>query len=449
MISMELLSQVLERIKPREEDYRELNEVRLYLLELVKSSSEELGLEVKPYFVGSLEKDTFLRGDHDIDLFLAFPLDTPLEVLREKGLELAKRIAEDLDRYEVAYAEHPYVRAYYKGFQVDLVPCYDVRDWRDVKTAVDRSILHTRWVLENLSGRNDEVRLFKKFLKGINAYGSEIYVRGFSGYLAEILVIKFGSFLEVLEKHDFMLRQKVIDPGNWLKREPEIAMKTVKREIEEDKPLVVIDPVDPRRNVAANLSWERYGLFYFNAKKFLENPSQEFFFPRVTPGNYLNELKRKGTHLLTLLFNPPDIVDDLLLPQVEKTAKGLARQLELEGFKVLGIDYGRNFIFLEVDRLERPIVSIKRGPLYFSSHGLRFYARNERVWIEGKDLYSEKPTEGWIVDVLEKILKSGMFSAGKQVKKAVQEADILVDYVPRSLRKDAYLFLSRMKFRIK
>ncbi len=136
------------------------------------------------------------------------------------------------------------MRASYRGgVSVDLVPCYDVKSWRDVKTAVDRSILHTGgWVLENLNGRNDEVRLLKRFLKGINAYGSEIHVRGFSGYLAEILIIEHGSFLEVLGKADFMLRRKIIDPGNWLKREYEIAMKTVRREIDADRPLIVMDP---------------------------------------------------------------------------------------------------------------------------------------------------------------------------------------------------------------
>ncbi|MCD6372245.1 MAG: CCA tRNA nucleotidyltransferase, partial [Thermococcus sp.] len=318
-----VLEKILQRIRPTEEERALVEGLMRELEGIAKETIERLGLDVKPYFVGSLAKDTYLAGDHDVDLFLAFPLDTPLEELRERGLELGKAIAEGLDGYEVAYAEHPYVRATYRGVGVDLVPCYDVRSWKDVRTAVDRSILHTRWALENLSGRNDEVRLLKRFLKGINAYGSEIYVRGFSGYLAEILVIKYGSFLDVLEKADFMLKQKVIDPESWLKKEPEIALKTVKRETEEDKPLIVIDPVDPRRNVSANLSWERYGIFYFKAHQFLEDPSEEFFFVEGDiKGNYLDELRRKGTHLVTIMFPKPDLVDDILLPQLERSARG-------------------------------------------------------------------------------------------------------------------------------
>ncbi|WP_430515197.1 CCA tRNA nucleotidyltransferase [Pyrococcus woesei] len=445
----DVIEEVLQKIVPSEEEKRFIKTLMEEIKEKAKETIEELNLNAKPYFVGSLAKDTYLAGDHDVDLFIAFPLDTGLEELKEKGLEIGKALGNKLGKYEIAYAEHPYVRAKYKGVKVDIVPCYDVKSWKDVRTAVDRSILHTKWVLENLHGRNNEVRLFKRFLKGINAYGSEIYVRGFSGYLAEILIIEFGSFLSVLEKADFMLRKKIIDPKEWIKKESEIAMKTIKREVEEDKPLIVIDPVDPRRNVAANLSWERFGLFYFSSIQFLKKPSLEFFFPTKKGEDYREELRRKGTHIITLLFTPPDLVDDLLLPQVEKTAKGLAKALEIEGFKVFGVDYGRNFIFLEVDRVEKPRIEIKKGPLYFTSHGRRFYEKNERVWIEGKDLMAEKKVSGFIVEVLEEIFKKGQFSAGKNVKEAITSSDILIDFVPKSLSNEAYLFLSREKFSVK
>jgi len=449
-----VLERVLQRIRPTEEERAFVEGLMKELEGIAKEAIERLGLDVKPYFVGSLAKDTYLAGDHDVDLFLAFPLDTPLEELRERGLELGKAIAESLEGYEVAYAEHPYVRARYKGVSVDLVPCYNVRSWRDVKTAVDRSILHTRWVNENLGGRNDEVRLLKRFLKGVNAYGSEIYVRGFSGYLAEILIIKYGSFLDVLEKADFMLRQKVIDPENWLKKEPEVALKTVKREIEEDRPLVVIDPVDPRRNVAANLGWERYGIFYFKAHQLLENPSEEFFFGRMKrEGNYLTELRRKGTHLVAIMFPKPDLVDDILLPQLERSARGFERALSREGFRVLGWDVGhragRAFLMLEIDRRERGKVTIKPGPEFFTERGWDFYRKNEKVWLIGKKLYAEKRVKENIVDVIVELLEKNQVALGKNVREDIKNAEILLDYVPKELEEDAYLFLSREKWNLK
>ncbi|ASJ06357.1 CCA tRNA nucleotidyltransferase [Thermococcus pacificus] len=449
-----VIKEVLQQIRPTEEERAFIENLMRELEELAVETIEELGLDVKPYFVGSLAKDTYLAGDHDVDLFLAFPLETPLEELREKGLELGKAMAERLDSYEIAYAEHPYVRARYRGVSVDLVPCYDVKSWKDVRTAVDRSILHTEWVNENIRGKNDEVRLLKRFLKGINAYGSEIYVRGFSGYLAEILVIKYGSFLEVLEKADFILRQKIIDPGNWLKREYETAMNTVKREADEDRPLIVIDPVDPRRNVAANLGWERYGIFYFKAMKFLEEPSTKFFFPeKPRAGNYLDELRRKGTHLVVLAFEKPDLVDDLLLPQLERSARGFEKALEREGFRVFGWDYGysgdKAFIMLELDRVERERVTIKPGPEFFTERGLDFYRKNERVWVRGKRLYAEKRVKENIVDVISELLEKNQVALGKGIREMIKLADVLADYAPKELEQSAYLFLSREKWNLK
>ena len=450
----EVIQNVLERIRPSEEERAFVEGLMVELRGLAEETIESSGLDVKPYFVGSLAKDTYLAGDHDVDLFLAFPLETPLGELRKEGLELGKAIAEKLDSYQLAYAEHPYVRANYKGVSIDLVPCYDVRDWRDVRTAVDRSILHTQWVNEHLNGRNDEVRLLKRFLKGINAYGSEIYIRGFSGYLAEILVIKYGSFLEVLRNADFMLRQKIIDPRNWLKEEPELAMKTIRREIGEKRPLIVLDPVDPRRNVAANLSWERYGVFYFRSMEFLESPSTGFFFPEPPEvGSYLAELRQKGSHLITLLFDKPDMIDDLLLPQLEKSARGVEKALERENFRVLGWDVGyvdgKAFVMLEVDRIERERVTVKRGPEFFTRNGLNFYRKNERVWLEGKRLYAEKRIKENIVDVLVDLFERSQVSLGKGIAGLVKGADVLVDYVPKELEQRAYLFLSREELNLK
>ncbi|WP_258085055.1 CCA tRNA nucleotidyltransferase [Thermococcus thermotolerans] len=449
-----VLQKVLPRIRPTDEERAFVEGLMRELEGIAEETIESLGLDVKPYFVGSLAKDTYLAGDHDVDLFLAFPLDTPLEGLRERGLELGRAIAEKLGSYEIAYAEHPYVRARYKGVKVDLVPCYDVKSWREVRTAVDRSILHNRWVIENLRGRNDEVRLLKRFLKGINAYGSEIYIRGFSGYLAEILVIKYGSFLEVLKNADFMLRQKIIDPGNWLKREYETAMKTVRREADADRPLIVIDPVDPRRNVAANLSWERYGFFYFKAHQFLESPSEEFFFGRATrSGSYLSELRRKGTHLVTLAFDAPNLVEDVLLPQLERTARGFEKALPREGFSVLGWNVGHSgnkaFIMLEVDRRERERVKIKPGPEFFTERGWDFYRKNERVWIRGKRLFAEKTVKEDIAEVIAELIEKNQVAMGKNVREGIRRAEILLDYVPKELEDEAYLFLSREKWNLK
>ncbi|NPA47708.1 MAG: CCA tRNA nucleotidyltransferase [Thermococci archaeon] len=449
----DILVQVLQRITPSEEERTFVEELTKELRGIAESVIEEAGLSVIPRFVGSLAKDTYLAGDHDVDLFLAFPLETPIEELRREGLKLGEEIGKRLDGYEVAYAEHPYVRARYRGVSVDLVPCYDVRSWRDVRTAVDRSILHTRWVNDNLNGRNNEVRLLKRFLKGIGAYGSEIYVRGFSGYLAEILTIEYGSFVEVLNQAGRILKRRVLDPAGWTEKEPAVAMKTVKREVREDKPLIVIDPVDPRRNVSANLSWEKYGAFYLRSREFLERPAVRFFFPQgKSIGSYLEELRKRGTALVTLLFDVQDIVDDLLLPQLERSARGFEKALGREGFEVLGWNVGRRgraFIMLELNRAERERIRLKPGPEFFKESGQEFYGKNEKVWIVGKRLYSERTISESVIDVVSELLRKNQVALGKGIRDAVRRADVLLNYVPKELEDEAYLLLSREKWNLK
>jgi len=89
---MQVLQEVLQKIKPSKEERELVERIKGELLGLVREGIERAGLEVKPYFVGSLAKDTYLAGDHDIDLFLAFPLDVPLSELREEGFRLAEAI---------------------------------------------------------------------------------------------------------------------------------------------------------------------------------------------------------------------------------------------------------------------------------------------------------------------------------------------------------------------
>ncbi|HDG64364.1 MAG TPA: CCA tRNA nucleotidyltransferase [Thermococcus sp.] len=448
---MKLLEEVLGRIKPSEEERRLVNKVTREVVDIAKAKIEKVESEVTLHLVGSIAKDTYLSGDHDIDLFLAFPLESSLEELRKRGLELAKAIGNNLENYEVAYAEHPYVRAIYKGFDIDIVPCYNVKSWKEVRTAVDRSILHTKWVIEHLNGRNDEVRLLKRFLKGANAYGSEVYVRGFSGYLTELLIIKHGSFLKLMENIEFLGKIKIIDLEGWLKKEPEIAYKTVEREGE--KPLIVIDPVDPRRNVASALSWEKFGVFYFKAMEFKENPKLEFFFPsKKKIGDYKVLLREKGTNLIVILFPKPELIDDVLIPQLERSAKGLEKSLKKEGFEVFDLNWGyknKAFIMLEIDRIKRPRTKLKLGPEFLTNRALDFYGKNQKVWVRGKRLYSEKGVEEGVVEVIENLFAKNQVSLGKNIRESVKNADILINFVPRELEDEAYLFLSKEKWNIK
>ncbi len=130
------------------------------------------------------------------------------------------------------------------GFEVDLVPCYLVEDASRLMSAVDRTPFHTKYVGSRIIGREDDVLLLKQFMKGVNVYGSELKVGGFSGYLAELLVLCYGSFAAVLQAASAWRPGQRLDlEGHGIGRH--------------DEPLIMVDPVDPGRNVAAALTLDK------------------------------------------------------------------------------------------------------------------------------------------------------------------------------------------------
>jgi tRNA CCA-adding enzyme len=187
---MNIEDEVLARVRPPREQQDRIVQVVRDLVARVRQVALYFKLEVEPFVAGSVAKDTYLK-DPDIDIFMLFPPDTPVEVVAKKGLDIARSIMEG----EEKYAQHPYLRGSYGGFEVDLVPAYKLPDTKVLQTAVDRTPFHVEFVNRCLKPeQRDQVRLLKQFLKGIGTYGAEEATQGFSGYMVELLVMRFGSF---------------------------------------------------------------------------------------------------------------------------------------------------------------------------------------------------------------------------------------------------------------
>ena len=178
---------MLSRVRPGPAERARLIETSNAIISRIDGLAKERKISLRAMLVGSAARSTWLAQDHDLDIFLGVPPDGDLAA----ALEVARSVAPD---HEEKYAEHPYVHAWVDGFDVDLVPCYLVEDASCLKSAVDRTPFHTRYVSQRIAGREDDVLLLKQFMKGIDVYGSELKVGGFSGYLAELLVLYYGSF---------------------------------------------------------------------------------------------------------------------------------------------------------------------------------------------------------------------------------------------------------------
>jgi tRNA nucleotidyltransferase (CCA-adding enzyme) len=326
------------------------------LLAGLREAGKARGLEVEPKLVGSVAKDTFLSHKVDIDAFVLFPPDTPRATLEHEGLALGRAL---LEAPEERYAEHPYLAGKWKGLEAEVVPAYKVEAGDATMSAVDRTPFHTAYVQRKLEGlQRRDVRLLKQFLLGIGVYGAEAKVQGFSGYLAELLVIKYGSFRGALRAGaDWRVGQLIaLEPFEGVPRFGDA--------------LIVIDPVDPGRNVASALSLDNLLLFQEAARAYLREPRLGFFFPRPVVPLALPKLQEllhgRGHGLVAVWFDRPDVLEDSLHAQLRKCAAALGQALERAGFKPLRWDThataGHGIVALELDSVAINEREVHAGP---------------------------------------------------------------------------------------
>jgi len=335
---MKVLSSVLSSIKPSKKELAAELETASTLLATIQKHSPK---KCEVVLTGSMAKKTFLRESRDIDVFVLFDRSTPREKLEEHMKKILKKAFPSVG-YQVSYAEHPYLRFHYEGRKVDLVPAYKISKSSDMKSAVDRSVLHTKYIVKSLKkGQRDEILLLKKFLKSNSLYGAEIKVKGFSGYLCELLIIKYGTFSKLLRaaaKWDevFIDLKKYYSPKQKLDAKKRFGF------------FVVIDPTDRNRNVAAAVSRSSFRSFISVSKKFLKSPSEKFFFR--TPESFEQKVRKssKGGKLYVLSMPRPDVVDDILWGQIYKLNRQLKEHLADFDPKQIIADDSRHVVRLAV-----------------------------------------------------------------------------------------------------
>src|SRR5206468_4841245 len=203
------------------------------------------GFQGRVTLQGSFARDTWLSGETDLDIFARFPSSMERREWTERVLPAIRK---GLARFNVIerYAEHPFLEFHVDGTRVNVVPCYDVEKgaW---KSATDRTPYHTEFMQTHLTpGLRLEARLLKKFAKGIGAYGAEIKIGGFSGMLIDTLALYYHSFMETIRQASSWTK------GTFLEIEKSTGVVDPK-DRDSNVDLVVIDPVDPERNLAAAL----------------------------------------------------------------------------------------------------------------------------------------------------------------------------------------------------
>lgn len=390
-----LKNEVLERVKPTLDEQKRLFDVADYLIKRVNSIAFELNLKgVSAQLVGSAARSTWLSGTHDLDIFILFSEDTDTEYLEYYGLKIARKVAEESDSWQEQYAEHPYISLKFKGYDVDLVPCFRVSSASSIKSAVDRTPFHNEFIKENIKGLEDEVIVLKQFMHGIGVYGSELKTRGFSGYFAELLIIYFGSFDNLL-----------LSACDWY---PGMVIDIMDHgTLNHEEPFIMVDPTDPGRNVAAALSVNKLAEFVDKSRSFLESPSKEYFFPTpvnpLTDSEIKNRLRHRNSSMIAIVFETPDVVEDVFFPQLYKMEGSVPVLLENYDFSVSNTgSWAGDYSIILIELLASTLPNVKKHqgpPVWIRKHADKFKSKYKN----SDDIFSMYIENGYYV--VEKVRK--------------------------------------------
>lgn len=386
-----IIHTVLMKIKPSENDKQRLYKV----YDFVRKELEIcLNRNLSGYYAeislqGSVAKDTFLKDQSDIDVFILFK---PKENITTEWFEyiLIPIIVNCFKNYKhtLNYASHPYITLYIDGIEVNIVPAFKVEAPNKIISAVDRTPFHTEYVKKRLSdAQKDDVRVFKQFLKAWKLYGAEIEIQGFSGYLTELLIIAYNSFYNLLRNAtEWQAYRTCIDI--------EHSYSSTKKCLDKFKGnvLVVVDPVDPKRNAAAAVSLKNFSIFKLLSKIFLEKPSTKFFFdeheenlsPQTCIEYISNRLKKYDSYVYILTFDIVKPIPDMIWGQMLRLKNSILNALRSQinnrniyaDVWVSQTNFDRAFLVVEFMNLGKKY-KLHVGPYVFDvANALNFLSKN-------------------------------------------------------------------------
>ena len=428
-----MLNKVLKKITPTSEEIiaekKMVEEIRQHLKKIDGKHSH---IE----WCGSSARCTHLKGDKDLDLFIMYNKEMPESELEKEGLRTAKKLFRG-EKWEKAYSQHPYIRGIIKGFEVELVPSYMVASGSEKQSAVDRTPFHNKFLLERMTQKQQEdTRLLKQFLKGINAYGADLKNCALPGYGVELLILKHESFIKSIKAISEMnFGHTIVFENQTKEKAKELFEKT-------NAPLILIDPVDANRNVASALSLEQFERMVYAAKLFLKKPSEKFFFPtqkKAMPKEKAKKtLKTKELLAIRTIF-PKNELEDIVWGQLRRQTKKIVTYLKERDFAVESANLWGNgkkaLIVLQLENIQLQKTKKITGPLASDeANAKRFLDKKRKIIsgprveegrlvleIEREETSAQKALEGFIK-------REKKESKLMQKARALNEKGILLEY---------------------
>ena len=380
---MKFLSQLLDKHKldfaEKKAIYAEIDLV----IDMIDKALRKNKLKAKTVLGGSAAKNTFLKGDFDVDLFVKFNYSYKDDNLSD----MLQRVLNNFKPDRVK-GSRDYFQFSHKKLNYEVVPVLSINSYKKAVNVTDASPLHVGWVKRKVksSKLRDEIILGKVFLKANKLYGAESYIKGFSGHVVDILTINYGGFVKLLRASQKWKHGEVIDPEKH---------KSF-RDLNKSKlgALVIIDPVQPARNAAAALSAKNLNRFKEIAKQFLDSPSVEFFEKeKITVTKLKNRAGKNKLIVLDVraLKGKEDVVGAKLL----KAYTHILRGLKKEDFIIIENDWewdrASNAVFwFIIDPEKLPKFKEHEGPpLTSKEHVKVFEKRYKETYVKNKKIFAK------------------------------------------------------------
>jgi len=410
-IPVEILQRATKLVTPTDSEARKLGTIVAEVTRRIQTSLESVDPKPEVALGGSYARGTWLKGSHDVDFFLLYPVTFPRAKLESDAIETASRAMAGY-RVDLRYAEHPYVESFVEGIRINLVPCYSVAsgEWL---SAADRSPYHTKYIHSKLDDRLKlEARLFKKFVKAAGVYGAEVRIQGFSGYVCEVLTLKWGSFLDVLKN------LSAIKPGEI------ISLETFDEDLVASfkSAMVILDPVDTNRNLGSAISTANVGRLVLQSRRFLSKPSIAHFLPEKSTKKI--QPKKKTRLLLPRIFivsfkNEPRS-PDILWGELKRSSSSVSDKLSRIGFHVLrsttaSDEKTRSALLFLLSENSIDCLSIRQGPDYFRAEEVEKYFEKNR----SKAVLTWMDADGKVKSIFER--ESGLTEAENVLRWMLQK----------------------------
>jgi tRNA nucleotidyltransferase (CCA-adding enzyme) len=419
-----VLKVALEKVRPEEENIKIIEEKLFEFLKKFRDKVKAAKISAEAFVGGSFAKGTVMKKDsYDVDIFIRFD-----KKYKESELAgLTKRLLKDFEGVKTIHGSRDY-------FQMDvsdkicfeIVPVIKVAKPVEARNITDLSYSHVKYLNRKVKSKKikEQIILAKAFCYATKTYGAESYIKGFSGYSLELLIYYYKSlekFLRAAIKNNGK-EKLIIDISKKYRNKKRILLDMNGSKLE--SPIILIDPTFKQRNVMAALSDETFAKFIEEAKRFLKNPSEDFFDLEKVDLKKV-KIKAKKDKLEFVSFSAStnkqegDIAGSKLLKFYNHLGFEISKYFEI---KNRGFDYGKKqsaeFFFvvkpLKEVLVNGPFIEDKVNVKKFKKEHTKTFIKSKKVYAKAKvDFSLEQFVKKWKVKNKKKI--SEMYVQGFEV----------------------------------